>query len=121
MANFEDMSFGEKWVKVCSHQEVPLPSLIKTVSFVMSIPVRNAYLERLFSLMTCYWCKERNQCSEDLVKAKIQVQMNYGLLCKHLVLRTLASLVVATLHLFDDSSSYFTIVNSFSSTIQGYS
>jgi hypothetical protein len=76
MASFKDMSFGEKWVKVCSHQEVPLPNLIKIVSFVMSDPVSNAYVERLFSLMTCYWRKERNQCSEDLVKAEIQVKMN---------------------------------------------
>jgi hypothetical protein len=71
MVSFEDISFGEKWVKVCSHQEVPLPNLIKIVSFVMSNPVSNEHLERIFSLMTCYWRKERNQCSEDLVKAKI--------------------------------------------------
>jgi hypothetical protein len=32
--------------------------------------------------MMCYWRKERNQCSEDLVKAEIQVKMNYGLSCK---------------------------------------
>jgi uncharacterized membrane protein (DUF485 family) len=71
MESFKDMSVEEKWMKVCSHQEVPLPSLIKIVSFVMSIPVSNVYVERLFSLMTCYWRKERNQCSEDLVKAEI--------------------------------------------------
>jgi hypothetical protein len=55
----------------------------------MSIPVSNAYLERLFSLMTCYWRKERNQCSEDLVNAKVQVKMNYGLLCKDFYLYVL--------------------------------
>jgi hypothetical protein len=49
MTGFKDMNVGEKWVKVCSHQEVPLPNLIKIVSFVMSIPVSNAYVERLFS------------------------------------------------------------------------
>jgi hypothetical protein len=48
----------------------------------MSVPVSNAHVERLFSPMTCYWRKERNQCSEDLVKAGIQVKMNYGLSCK---------------------------------------
>jgi hypothetical protein len=63
-------------VKVCFHQEVPLPHLIKTVSFVMSTPASNACVERLFSLMTCCWRKERNQCREDLVKAEIQVKMN---------------------------------------------
>jgi hypothetical protein len=82
MASFKDMSVGEKWVKMCSHQEVPLPNLIKIVSFVMSVPVSNAYVERMFSLMTCYWRKERNQCSEDLVRTEIQVKMNYGLSCK---------------------------------------
>jgi hypothetical protein len=35
MTSFKDMSVGEKWVKVCSHQEVPLPNVIKIVSFVM--------------------------------------------------------------------------------------
>jgi hypothetical protein len=58
MASFKDMGVGEKWVKVCSHQEVPLPNLIKIVSFMMSIPVNNAYVERDFSLMMCYWRKE---------------------------------------------------------------
>jgi hypothetical protein len=36
--------------------------------------------------MTCYWRKEQNQCSEDLVKAGIQVKMNCGLSCKDLYL-----------------------------------
>jgi hypothetical protein len=81
MTSFMNMNVGEKWVKVCSHQEVPLPNLIKIVSFVMSMPVSNAHVERLFSLMTCYWRKKRNQRSEDLVKAEIQVKFNYGLFC----------------------------------------
>jgi hypothetical protein len=76
------MNSGGKWVRVCSHQEVALPNLIKIVSFVMSILVSNEDAERLFCLMTCYWRKERNQCSEDLFKAEIQVKMNYGLSCK---------------------------------------
>jgi hypothetical protein len=81
MASFKDMSVGEKWVKVCFHQEVSVPNLIIIVSFVMSVPVINGMRRETFSLMTCYWRKERNQCSEDLVKAEIQVKMNYGLSC----------------------------------------
>jgi hypothetical protein len=32
----------------------------------------------------CYWCKERNECSEDLLKAEIQVKTNYELSLKDL-------------------------------------
>jgi hypothetical protein len=42
----------------------------------MSIPVSNAYVEMLFSLMTCYWLKEQNKCSENFVKAEILVKMS---------------------------------------------
>jgi hypothetical protein len=82
MASFKDMSVGEEWVKVCSHQEVPLPNLIKIISVMMSVPLNNVHVERLFYLMTCYWCRERNHRSEDLVKAEMQVKMNCGLSCK---------------------------------------
>jgi hypothetical protein len=82
MASFKDTSVGENWVKVCSHQEVPLPNLIKTVSFVMSVPINNAFEERLISLMTCYWRKERNKYSEETVKTEILVKVNCGFSCK---------------------------------------
>jgi hypothetical protein len=82
MATFKDMGVREKWVKVCSQQKVPFSGLIKTVSFIMSTPSNNAYGKRLFSLTLCYQHKEQNQCGEDLVKAEIQVKMNYELSCK---------------------------------------
>lgn len=77
MASFKDMSVMEKWVKVCFQQKVPLSDLIKTVSFMMSAPANNAYVNRLFSLTLCYQHKEQNQCSEDLVKVEIHVKDFY--------------------------------------------
>lgn len=82
MANFKDMSVREKWAKVCFQQKVPLSNLIKTVSFMMSAPANNVYVDKLFSLTFRYQHKEQNQCGKDLVKVEIQVKINYGLSCK---------------------------------------
>jgi hypothetical protein len=59
-----------------------LPNIAKLLSFALSIPVCNAYVERLFSLMNCHWRVERNKCSADLIKSEVQIKMNYQYCCK---------------------------------------
>ncbi|MGH0120893.1 UNVERIFIED_CONTAM: hypothetical protein FKN15_014077 [Acipenser sinensis] len=51
------------------------------VSFVLSIPCSNAYAERAFSLMNMIRADQRNRCSVDLVKAELQVKLNYRFSC----------------------------------------
>lgn len=55
---------------------------IWTVSFTMSAPANNVYVDRLISPTFCYQHKEQSQCGKDLVKVEIQVKINYGLSCK---------------------------------------
>ena len=43
-----------------------LPLLYKLVAIVFSIPVCNAFVERVFSLVSWQWRKERNRLSEKL-------------------------------------------------------
>ena len=52
------------------------------VSFVLSIPGSNAFPERVFSLMNAKWSAERNQMTVGLVKAELQVFVNYNVDCR---------------------------------------
>jgi hypothetical protein len=58
-----------------------LVQLKKIVSFLISIPARNAYPERVFSHMNNIWSKERNRMTVNLVKAKLQAKLNIAESC----------------------------------------
>lgn len=55
--------------------------MLKVVSFVFSLPVRNAYAERVFIHMEDVWSDKRNRMSVGLVKAELQVRLNFKLSC----------------------------------------
>lgn len=58
------------------------PNLTVVASFLLSIPINNAPVERVFSLMTAAWTDQRNRCSVELIKSEIQVKTNFEYQCE---------------------------------------
>uniref|UniRef100_H3AQE5 HAT C-terminal dimerisation domain-containing protein n=1 Tax=Latimeria chalumnae TaxID=7897 RepID=H3AQE5_LATCH len=76
-------SVSENWMDVfqkCGKEN--LKNLFQIVSFVLSIPGSNAFVERIFSFMGNKWSDEQNRCSVDLIKSKLQICINFQLSCK---------------------------------------
>ncbi|CAM4557302.1 unnamed protein product [Leuciscus chuanchicus] len=79
----EDLDMDELYNENCALQDV-LPKLATDtilLSFVLSIPVSNAYSERVFSIMKGAWTDVRNRCSINLVRSEIKVKMNLQMSC----------------------------------------
>ncbi|KAJ4926419.1 hypothetical protein JOQ06_008593 [Pogonophryne albipinna] len=70
----------EKWSTLL--QGTNTPNLTAVASFLLSIPITNASLETVFSLMTAAWTDQWNRCSVELIKSEIQVKTNFEYSCK---------------------------------------
>lgn len=68
------------WRKI--FQTADLPNLLKIVGKILSIPVSNAFPERIFSLMLNLWGDERNRMHVGLVKAELCVKINFNMSCQ---------------------------------------
>lgn len=76
-------STSEKWVRVFQNvRQANLTNMLRIVSFVLSVPGSNAFVERIFSLMTNKWSDSRNRCSTELIKNELLVTVNCDLTCK---------------------------------------
>lgn len=76
-------STSEKWVAVFQNLgKANLINMFRIVSFVLSVPGSNAFVERIFSLMTIKWSDSRNRCSTELIKNELQISVNCDLSCK---------------------------------------
>ena len=69
-----------KWMKIFNGNE-SFPLLYKLVSIMFSLPVSNSFEERIFSLVSAQWTKERNSLREKTVKSLLQVRVNLDLSC----------------------------------------
>ncbi|KAJ3661545.1 hypothetical protein Zmor_005936 [Zophobas morio] len=69
----------QKWVTV--FKRAHLPAISKIVSFVLSIPVSNAYCERVFSLMGIINRDERNKIATELISAELKTRLNFDMNC----------------------------------------
>lgn len=75
-----DLPVDMKWVKIfesCEHF-VQLPLL---VGKILSIPISNAYVERVFSVMKNTWTDLRNRMRVELVKAELLTKFNFNMSC----------------------------------------
>uniref|UniRef100_A0A3B1JVS3 HAT C-terminal dimerisation domain-containing protein n=1 Tax=Astyanax mexicanus TaxID=7994 RepID=A0A3B1JVS3_ASTMX len=70
----------EKWALLLKSTKTP--NLTAVASFLFSIPITNASVERVFSLVTAAWTDQRNRCSVELIKSEIQVKTNFEYSCK---------------------------------------
>ena len=69
-----------KWMNIFSTND-SFPLLYKLISIVFSMPVSNAFVEPVFSLVSAQWTKERNSLYEKTVKSILQVKVNLEVSC----------------------------------------
>nr|CAD2170295.1 unnamed protein product [Meloidogyne enterolobii] len=56
-------------------------NLYRIVSAAISIPVSNAFIERIFSMASIQWTKERNLLEVKTVRALLLVSANFDMSC----------------------------------------
>lgn len=75
-----DLTPDKKWAYFFTKAK-DTQELLKLIAFIFSVPVSNAYAERVFSLMEDAWTDKRNRLSVAMVKAELQVRLNFQLSC----------------------------------------
>ena len=79
----QQKSTSEKWVSVFHKVgKDNLTNLFQIVSFVLSVPGSNAFVERIFSHMANKWSDARNRCSTELIKSELQISVNMDMSCQ---------------------------------------
>jgi hypothetical protein len=56
-------------------------NMFKIVSSALSLPGSNAFTEKVFSFMNAKRRADRNRASQALIKAELQVSVNYNITC----------------------------------------
>ena len=77
---FQKEKAEKNWMNIFARND-NFPLLYKLISIVFFIPVSNAFVERVFSLVSAQWTKERNSLSEKTVKSILQVKVNLEVSC----------------------------------------
>ena len=71
------------WMKIFNGND-SFPLLYKLVSIVFSLPVSNAFVERMFSLVSAQWTDKRNRLHVNTVKSMLQVKVNLDHSCRQM-------------------------------------
>ena len=77
---FQKEKAEKKWMNIFARNDNFL-LLYKLISIVFSIPVSNAFVERVFSHVSAQWTKEKNSLSVKTVKFILQVKVNLEVSC----------------------------------------
>jgi len=78
----KEQNVYSKWTKIfSSSNKENFKNIFLLVSYVLSIPPSNAYVERVFYIMNQKWSKERNRCKVELIKSELQISLNFGENC----------------------------------------
>ena len=72
----------DKWEQIFKNFPNQLSNIYCILSFVFSIPVTNAFCERVFSIMDFHWGEDRARASTELIKSEIQVKINFKETCQ---------------------------------------
>jgi hypothetical protein len=64
-------STGDKWRSFFTRESAP--NLLRVVQYVLSIPVSNASVERVFSVMGNIWSDERNRLDPTSVRSELSI------------------------------------------------
>ena len=63
---------NERWV--CFFKQNSSPQFLKFIEYIFSIPHANATRERIFSLMTSAWRKDRNRLMLENLEAELMIK-----------------------------------------------
>jgi hypothetical protein len=75
----KSLEIDKLWSKILKSSQ--FPNMYKIIETVFAIPVSNAFVERVFSIMKNLWSDERNLLSVNLVKAEIYTKVNFSMSC----------------------------------------
>ncbi|KAL4101014.1 hypothetical protein QTP88_021035 [Uroleucon formosanum] len=81
-----EQSVYSKWTKIfLGGTKENLKNIFLLVSYVLSIPPSDAYVERVFSIMNQKWSKERDRCKVELIKLELQISLNFEENCSDFI------------------------------------
>lgn len=80
-ASKEEIEKACQDAQISTSEKPNLTNLFQIVSFVLSVPGLNAFVERIFSHMANKWSDTRNRCSTQLIKSELQISVNMDMPC----------------------------------------
>jgi hypothetical protein len=81
---FAAIPLDKLWVEVLKKGET-LSETERVVSKIMSVPISNAFPERVFSMMGYIWSDDRSQLRPEVVKAELATKINFEMKCHEFV------------------------------------
>lgn len=82
-SNWKNLQAHKKWCQYFLKTNIPdaFSELLKIVQYVFSIFAHNANVERIFSLITSQWTKERNKLCVETINGILQTTYNFDYDC----------------------------------------